>query len=568
MDLTKIRASLNGVNVNLPEEWQGLQLQASFENDNIQANIQTEEFTFVDEAREEIERHIKLGYFYEGLPFKLQVNKGNLNYLAFEGYLDLQSSYTKLSTDRVVSRIQKLSGLNTFGEKISGLTFGYLDSLGIIKSVDVEYLVEKRKNFLEIVMTSLMIYLMIKELAELTRRLADNIISFISLLTGGGTFTSIIGSALLLAGKILLDIAYGAIMVKAIIEMTEELMKQFISPVKKYKCCSFFELMRATCQHLGYNFSSSITDLKLFHNLPSNPYEDKIETGVPRVEDSSLYNCGDFFNVMSRMFDAKIGIIGDTVYFENLDSDFWVTQSTYELPDVFTDSVRKNGEELAGTRLVSYQTDPLDEWTVENIKGTFYEIKTLQQDYRNGIEYLTINSVDDRVLPYALPNRKNNLNDLERLLKELGQIVDNVVNAFGGSSNLASKVQSRVGMLLLGTDVHSVPRIIPLSGGKLPTDYRDLVSAKTIYEKYIKASSFVLSKNGGQKEVYEGVRVLFGFEDFLQLIENSYFRTSNGSIGKVINVNWTIDKDFAEIDYWIKDPNPTDKLIEEYIEPE
>lgn len=566
LDLTKISVTINGVDVNLPEEWMGLQIQASFE-DSVQANITTEEFSFTGKAREVILEHVEQGYYFEGIPFRIQLDKGDLNYVAFEGMLDVQHSLVELSTDRVTAKIRKLKGLNQFGEQLTGTTFGYLDSLGLITSKDLEYVIEKKRNWVEIIMTSVVIYLMVKELVSLIRRTSANIVEFIALLTGGGTFTSIIGSALLLAGKILLDIAYGVAIISAIIEMIDNLMAYFISIVRTYKVCSYKELMKSACEFLGYNFSSTIPELDTFHYLPSNPYEEEINSGVPRTNDAG-YNCGDFFAIMSSMFDAKVGIIGNTVHFENIDSNFWIQQSTFSMPDVFIESERRNGEELAGTRLISYLTDPVDEWTIENIKGTYYEIKTLQSDYRNGTDYLTIRNVDDRLFPFALPNRKDNLNDLEKILKECGQIVDDVIGAFGGSSDYAGAVQGRVGMLRLGTPNHGVPRIIPMNGSKLPANHRELVRAKNLYDKYIKASSFVLSQNGGQKLIREGVRIPFSFGNFLELIENSYFVTETGTVGKVTKLNWTIDGDYAEIDYWVQDPNPSDKLVETYVEPE
>ena len=121
-------------------------------------------------------------------------------------------------------------------------------------------------------------------------------------------------------------------------------------------------------------------------------------------------------------------------------------------------------------------------------------------------------------------------------------------------------------MLLLGTDSHTVPRILYVVNGKIPSNHRDLLSAKVIYDKFVKASSFVLSTNGGQKDVFENVRVEFGFENFLNLIENSYFTTSNGDVGKVTSIKWAIDRDYAVLNFWIKDPEPSDKLKELYLE--
>jgi len=555
---------LNGKKVDPPKEWRGLQILSSFTGDNVQASISTEEFSFVGDARKEILKHIEEGYYFEGMPFDVQIQKGSLNYESFRGFLDLQDTFVDYSSDIVTSKIKKLNGLNQFGEKLTGLTYGYLYSEGFINDRTVEYVVEKRKNLLEIVMSGIMIYLLTKELLEATKRLKTTLADGIGETAGG--LSGAVGAAIMFALKIVIDLIYTAAIVSALIEMVTDLLNSFISPVRKYKCSSYLDMLKGACEYLGYNFESSIDILGDLYYLPSKPFDGNIKSGVPRKGDAG-YNVGDFFAIMKSMFSADIGIIGKTVYLENKDSDFWVKQSTYSMPSNYKEKVRKNGDELAGTRVLSFVQDPNDEWSIQNRKGNNYEIRTLQSSYKNGIEYLTIDSVDDRIFPFVLPNRKNKLNDLEKTLKTLAELLDTAVKSLGGKSNLANKIKNRVGMLKLGTESHTLPRILYLKGGKLPSNYRDFLSAKYFYENYIKADSFVLSKNGGQKIIYEGVRIKFGFSDFLQLIENSYFTTDNGQNGKVLKISWAIDSDFAEIDYWIKDPNPTDKLIETYIEP-
>lgn len=566
MDLTKILFDLNGKQVNPPAEWTGLAIAAGFEDDATQANISSQEFTFVGEARESIMQWIDDGYFYEGMPFGMKLKKGALDYVAFKGFLNLQKSFVdEVGNDKVKAKIEKLDGLNTIGEKLGGVSFGYLESIGLINSIDVEYVVEKRKTIIEIIVAGLMIYLLTKELKETVMRLAKNTSDAIALIAGGG-LTGGLGAAILSIARVAIDLAYTIAMVIAITKMVKDMLDGFISPVRKYKCCSWFEMMKGAANYLGYNFASSIPELVNVHCLPSKPHDEKIKTGVPRASDAG-YNCGDFFAIMARTFSGKIGVVGNTIHFENKDSDFWIKQATYKLRDHFIVSKRKNGEELAGTVLVSMATDPVDEHTIQNIKGTYFEVKVNQKDYRNGIEYLTIDGVDDRNIPYALGNRKDKLSDLEKVLKSMAQLADNVVRTLGGSSNLAGKITNRVGMLKMGTDSHTVARAIYLQNGKVPFNHRDLFSTRSLYEKYIKADSFVLSKNGGQKEVFEGIRLKFGFVEFLQLVENSYFVADNGTTGKVISIDWAIDSDYADISYWIKDPNPTNKLIERYIEP-
>jgi hypothetical protein len=565
MDLTKFKLQINNRAVSLFEEWEGTQIIASISEDETQANITTEEFDFVTTARREILNHVDEGYYFEGPSFVLQLKNGPQSYSAFRGLINLQDTLINKSSDRVSAKIEKLDDLTTFMQKLSGISYGYLDSVGLVESKDVQYVIEKKNNYLEIVMTGITIYLMVKELIEIQKKLSENIGDAVALATGGGT-TGGLGAILLLAGKIIVNATFSVLITDALLELSEQMLENFISRVRKYKVCSYKELLRSACEFFGYGFSSTIEELDFYHFLPSKPYDEEIKSGVPRTSDPG-YICSEFFEICKRMFAANIGIIDNVVYLENKDSNFWIKQSTWRMPDIFIEASRRNGDELVGTRLLSFETDVNDEWTINNIKGTYYEIRTFQSSYKNGFDYLTIDALDDRIFPFCLGNRKDRLNDLEESLKALAEVVDEVVSTLGGTSNNASLVQNRVGMLKLGTDQHSIPRILYLNGGKMPSNHRELLSAKALYEKFVKAESFVLSENGGQKLVFEGVKVPFGFHDFTELIENAYFVTPSGGVGKVTNIEWTIDGDFAVLDYWIKDPNPTDKLVEQYLEP-
>jgi len=53
------------------------------------------------------------------------------------------------------------------------------------------------------------------------------------------------------------------------------------------------------------------------------------------------------------------------------------------------------------------------------------------------------------------------------------------------------------------------------------------------------------------KYVYEDVRIPFGLQDFVTVLNNAYFTTENGQIGKFISLDWTIDKDEAIVSYWV-----------------
>jgi hypothetical protein len=103
------------------------------------------------------------------------------------------------------------------------------------------------------------------------------------------------------------------------------------------------------------------------------------------------------------------------------------------------------------------------------------------------------------------------------------------------------------------------------SNNRLLLNDRNTWSAKYLYNNYHNEDSFVLNNFGNQYYVYTNVRVPFGFEEFNQLTQNSYFYNQNGDICKLKQISWNVSKDFALIDYRVQ-TKYTSNLVESYIE--
>jgi hypothetical protein len=170
-------------------------------------------------------------------------------------------------------------------------------------------------------------------------------------------------------------------------------------------------------------------------------------------------------------------------------------------------------------------------------------------------------------IPYDLPNRKNKLNNFENFAFKLINKVEEIIGVFNGSSsNLTGFISLRIGCNILETDYLHVPKIMKLNGQlRLPANQRNLWSAKYLYNLYHSKGSFVLNNFGNQYYIYKGVRVPFGFEEFNQLTQNSYFYNSNGDLCKLKQISWNVSQDFALLDYSVQ-TKYTSNLEESYIE--
>ena len=335
--------------------------------------------------------------------------------------------------------------------------------------------------------------------------------------------------------------------------------------------------LEKVCNHFKYDFVAPISEYNNIYYLPSNPNLDEktalgfisvtkgTQSGIPNILDYG-YFVEDMFKIGKDLPYAKIALYGNTIHLRPHNDPFWLQQSQWKAPDVLLKTTEYNTSELKSTRLLSFSVDTSDEWTIDNYKGTAVEIKTSPVSIINNRAVL-LKGLDEVKFGVSLGNGKDELNAIETLLRDVGKFIDNLTGIFGGGSNFADIIEDRLGVLKQTSNWHTVPKVLWLDNtGKLPSNHRDLLNAEVFYDKYHVEKSFVKDNYRGQKKIENGVKIPFGFNDFLQLLSNSYFK-SNGKESKITKFVWTVGEDEATIDYYKRSPY-TKNLKETKLIPE
>lgn len=584
---TRQKYTLNGQQFNAPIDWEDVQIEANYENDNVQPSLVVDEFRFPLEAREIINKWITDGLqngvgIFEGTPLNLSIYNNSSIQHNFKSYIDFTNGYKDFLEDgKVDVSIIKNNSIDNFFEQLGGTSYGYLEEIGVFTQgnyTPVSYVNEKKFNFLELLISAVVLYLMVKELAEGIEKLANAIADVTGLQLGGSVLppTAALGAALLAILKALLILAYVVVLAAAVFELSEKLFESLVSKEREHKTLRLYEAISLVCAHFGYSFQTGISEMTNVYYLPSNPNLDEktaggfisvthgTPSGIPNSGDYG-YVCSEMFQLCKDLFNAKLSIIGNTVHLRSRNDPFWIRQSQWSLPSVLINTKEYNTDEMKSNRLLSFKVDINDEWTIDNYLGTSYEIKTVPKTIINK-DAVLLKGLDEVNFQTALGNRKNELNSLEEFLKEVGGTIDAIVDFFGGSSDLASQVAERIGVLKQTQNWHTIPKLLYLNDGVLPTNQRDLWNAKNLYDKYHKEKSFVLDNYAGQKIYYKDVRIPFGFDDYNILTENSYFYYK-GNVAKIIKFVWTMGSDTAVIDFWVKGVY-TRNLKETYINPD
>lgn len=582
---TRQKYILNGQQFNAPIDWQDVQIQASYEGDNVQPSLTVDSFRFPLEAREIINKWIEDGKnngvgIFEGMPFDLSIYNNTSIQHNFKSFIDFTNGYKDFLEDgKVDVSIIKDNGVDNFFDQLGGISFGYLEEIGVFTDANytqVSYVNEKKFNLIEILMASVVLFLMIQELAQAIEKLADNIAQITGLSLFVGTGSTALGVVVMTVLKAILVAVYVAILLAAVIELGKTMLEILVPKERKHKTLNLKSALSGVCGHLGYDFSTGIDEMDTVYYLPSNPNLDEktaggfislvkgTPSGVPTNTDYG-YICEDMFQLCKDLFNAKVSIIGNTVHLRSKNDPFWIQQSTWSLPSVLNLTKEYNTEELVGNRILTFQADLNDEWTIDNYLGTAYEIRTEPKTIirKNAV---LLKGLDEVKFNTALGTRKDELNGLEKFLEKVAGAIDDTVDFFGGSSDLSSQITTRIGVMKQTQNWHSIPKLLYIKDGKLPENHRELWNSKLLYDKYHNYNSFVLNDFGYQKAYHKGVEIPFGFSDYNQLTNNSYFKYK-GVDAKMIKFVWTMGSDKAVIDFWVKETY-TKNLKETYINPD
>lgn len=568
MGIISIDCILNGVHFREPIEWRGLQVLATFDKSAVQANISLENVTFVNEAAKQIRDYVSdttgLGIF-QALPVTFEISDGINTIPNLEYYIDFTQDFKIISPVKVSCRLVKKNGLNDLETRISALTYGFLNTQNILAGdfINIPVRVVPFDKTQQLISLALFEFMLVKEGSELVKQIAKDINTITSLIATGGV-TSPAAGLKEAAADLIIQLAYLAVIVVQLIKLTKKFIELFFGMPKQHKGITLFKALQRCFEHLGYGFNTSISDLTKIAYLPSNPDELGLTKGIPQAQDYG-YRCSEMVNLVLRMFNARMVIINNVVELHQINSAFFRKSATYNLPDVLYETIEYNTDEYRANRIISFQTDISDEYTVKKFTGTNLEVIT--KPTKTGDRKLQLNKgFEEIALPVALANNIDGLTDVETDIVDIVGVVDKLFQQFGNATRFSSTlpILQRSSAIMVSGSNWSVPKVVALnSKGRPLVNQRLGMSAKYLYNTYYKDISFLPSNPFGQKRLFRDVTIPFGLSSFLKLINNSYL---NGGKGKMESVKWSFDADKAVVDYWVNEVY-TYNLTEIQIEP-
>lgn len=573
-----------------PTEWQDISIEASFDNEEIQANITIENFTFILDAYTRLKEHILGGIgngvgIFEGLPFNIVAAGTDNSITAFNGFVDLQDD-AKINDELgyIEATIKELNAINSFNDRLSALSFDFLYEKGAIVDsdfTDIDYVVEKVDNATEVLILSITLFALVQSSAQAAHEIADS--EFLVLALAGGVFSAGAGG-IYKALSFFLNIAYLVALQIRILNLVRNIFNLFNPPTRTHKGMSIKLMLEKVCNFLGYSFNTTIKELDSVYYLPSNLNFDELDNkgfikkvegikkGIPNVNDYGFV-CSDLFFLAKQLFNGKYAVLNNTIELHTELSEFWERNSSWQFPNILDTEYSYNTQELNSNIFISFSTDITDEWTIKNFTGTNYQIITDAEKVIDDKKKIIQNLFEVRI-PLALGNRKDNLNGFQKALRGLAAVIDTITATLHllslgliNRTNYKQKLDDKIGTLKIGNNNHQIPKLLWLENGRLPQDHRTKLSAKALYTYSYFQKSFISNNYRRQRRNYESVEIPFGLNDFVQLIRNGYFPNYNNiGKGKITSFKWNISQDKAIASFYVEDVY-TKNLNETYIEP-
>jgi Na+/proline symporter len=205
----------------------------------------------------------------------------------------------------------------------------------------VDYVVEKRNNAFEVLVSSVLLFLMLKQLAENIKDLAKDTATALGI--GTSSLTGGIGAAVFAGLSIAVQLAYNIAILSATLNLGKDLINALAPPKRTHKAINFKRALEVIAGRLGYTLNTDISFLDNVYYLPSNSTPDEfnnkgfikkagtITKGIPKSNDVG-YNCNAFFGLVAKLVNGTWGIESDSLILRNKESDFGARKQAIQCP--------------------------------------------------------------------------------------------------------------------------------------------------------------------------------------------------------------------------------------------
>lgn len=545
-----------------------LSIGLDWTGDVSEAEVTTPNFEWEETEATRIKEFIDEYSRLQGMGMKMKIGDGSQFDEVFDGFLDLRTAEFEGCTSVKVDAEKRYSN-GYFSSRAQAISFESLYQEKYFDTTDfvyVPYVVNFRPDGVQVMIISITLFMMGKELYEAIERfqkaISEAVKTIPDIIAGPAVEVLKVGQIAAIVLQLIFQLAYIVAIIIAIIKLIKDLIEQFFPPLRYYAGIKYKTLWEKALEKMGLEFESTIYDDPVWGNSVYIPFKDEPgtkvpsgQTGYPTAQDP-IYTFADFIANEKNKYNAKFKITDGVLRFER--RDWWEDEANWELPNVVTDQdlgddvLKDNSDEFAGLYKMNFATDPQDRNTSENFKGTNVLVST-QLDTVKEEDFRLDNGGIEIKFAEARGKRKDELTGVEKALRGLLKFVDALTGVLGNGSNFASKIDNRLGALNISEELISVPKMIIVLGNKLQVNQGDLVNARKLWDEFHFINSFnPINGEHNQYWMYDNVQIPFCYDDWKKVLENNFFKRTEGDRGELLTLDWLIDGGGATVSFRVK----------------
>jgi hypothetical protein len=589
--ITVINMTLNGIPISTIRGLDGLELNAVYDiSPRASINLDSVIFCNSDKSQNsDILRNAHDTLPTEGALFEFEITDF-VNSYAFKFICDYNRYKILSPSETEVGLFLEDSENSLIQYRGADINMAFLEDAGYLNSthyVNFPYLVKNRKTGLEKIQLLSITFIT-------TKTLYDEVFKLIAIATD---ISTILGSVI---GVINLAQTLAALVltVNRLVNLIKEARETFIPPIRYHSAISLKTYLTQAFNYLGYSVDFGTWSENPIL-IPSKLDEIGLKTPETTLEQSGIlkpnnfgYNLAEAIELALKLCNGEIMIKESVVHLRPKSDPFWILGSGYIMPDTLIEQsvLENNGEkrlnrkDVYAGKSISYETDDSDRWTIQDAadgsNGNRRHTVIVEPITTVNAKRVNLNGFKEIKIPYCLVSRKDlvdeiidklipdmvfGLFDLQETIKETFEsYADELTGLFPILETLESYVLFRDGTLRVENHFFTKPKIGILEVGSfgrylIPEDFNDKIGAKAIYNKYYTYDSLVegvrnpldLNDTNG-KEVFENVEFKFNIKDFSLILNNAYFTTESGKLGRYTALNWKVLSDKVTANYWIQ----------------
>jgi hypothetical protein len=598
----KINNYMNGSEVNTPLNILDLEIELNFDKSSVKQTVSLNNLEFgvndprfVTDAYKSIKQHENSNVgVIEGLPYILEIdNEKGKKYDLIKGFLDVWGKEQTRNERGDVIKVNvyeqgKIDWLNDVSDSVS---FEFLYNQGKITQYDfvqIPYCIDRKQNTIEIIFTLFAFFYLIDKIKTETNVLIELLIQ-----ASEGTSAAIIVAIIYRITSITVYlITLGSIVI--------DLYNYLIQPVKFHTGMSVLKMFEKGCEHFGLQFRSSILQQEPFNKLYWLPEKFAINerntvqgltgnlTSSNTFSNTGFYDgtFGDFIRLWQQVFNAKLLIINDVLYFEKF--DYNPSTNNWVIPNLLDSKFNYsyNKDDFYSNIKIGFNYDLNDKHTVQEWKGTNVQVIQNAITVNNSRMNLAKNYLEIKH-PFALGKTKKDFSTLETIYLNLFKALDSALNILINTintvldvinsiirlvnkiiklfkviginiklqlprlpmvpkSNLKNLIENRLGMLKMESDYVQVPKAILLDvasnsrNTKVNTSNDSILNAKYLWDNYNYFISFVPKESfkGNQYKLRELSQCKFSFSDYEQIRGNNLVTDAYGNECEILTLKY------------------------------